>query len=205
MDKDILKMEAVLSLTEGEPEAIVMSHSTWQSSNANHHLTLVGTLLSHKPVNFEALRNTLLNLIRLMRGITISKIQENRFYFVFNHVVDLKRTLDLRPWTFDRNLLIIQPLLPELLIRIRVNIFTTAPIKREIKLRSELEDEVLVRFTYERLPNFCYICGKLGHISKFADMHFVDDIADLGSNAPYGPWLRENTNNKSSHPSPVNL
>ncbi|KAK4424802.1 hypothetical protein Salat_1673800 [Sesamum alatum] len=73
-------------------------------------LTLVGRLLSHRPANFDALTRTFLMLLRPTKGVNIRRVAENRYCFVFNHIVDLRRTLSLRPWTFDCNLLIIQPL-----------------------------------------------------------------------------------------------
>ncbi|KAL0413246.1 UNVERIFIED_CONTAM: Peptide-N(4)-(N-acetyl-beta-glucosaminyl)asparagine amidase [Sesamum radiatum] len=48
-------------------------------------------------------------------------------------------------------------------LRIRVAVNVTKPLKRAMKIRTVLGDEQLVRFTYERLPNFCYFCGHLGH------------------------------------------
>ncbi|KAL0408772.1 UNVERIFIED_CONTAM: hypothetical protein Sradi_1811600 [Sesamum radiatum] len=51
-------------------------------------------------------------------------------------------------------------------------------------------DEQLVTFTFERLPNFCYLCGKIGHISKWCETRFEDGFIDPGENSPYGPWLR---------------
>ncbi|KAL0329500.1 UNVERIFIED_CONTAM: putative mitochondrial protein [Sesamum radiatum] len=38
--------------------------------------------------------------------------------------------------------------------------------------------------------NFCYLCGKLGHISKWCDSRFQSELVDPGENSPYGPWLR---------------
>ncbi|KAL0458618.1 UNVERIFIED_CONTAM: hypothetical protein Slati_0489000, partial [Sesamum latifolium] len=42
--------------------------------------------------------------------MTFSRINDERLGFRFNHIVDMQRTLEGRPWTFDRNLLILQPI-----------------------------------------------------------------------------------------------
>ncbi|KAL0285026.1 UNVERIFIED_CONTAM: hypothetical protein Sangu_2797100 [Sesamum angustifolium] len=75
-------------------------------------------------------------------------------------------------------------------MRLRVSIDVTKPLKRVLKLRTTLGDEQLLSFSYERLPNFCYLCGCLGHLSKFCELRFSDDFVDSGDAAPFGPWLR---------------
>ncbi|KAL0462960.1 UNVERIFIED_CONTAM: hypothetical protein Slati_0183600 [Sesamum latifolium] len=57
-------------------------------------------------------------------------------------------------------------------LRIRVGLDVNAPLKRVLKLRTTIGVEHLARFTYERLPNFCYICGMLGHIAKYCEEQF---------------------------------
>ncbi|KAL0433422.1 UNVERIFIED_CONTAM: hypothetical protein Slati_2676500 [Sesamum latifolium] len=51
-------------------------------------------------------------------------------------------------------------------MRIWVSLNVHQPLKRALKLRSPTGKELVGRFTYERLPNFCYLCGRLGHIDK---------------------------------------
>lgn len=50
-----------------------------------------------------------------------------------------------------------------------------------------------VTFKYERVPNFCFLCGKLGydkrHCSKSPDNH--------NQGRQYGDWLRANGNLKN--------
>ncbi|KAL0430825.1 UNVERIFIED_CONTAM: putative mitochondrial protein [Sesamum radiatum] len=75
-----------------------------------------------------------------------------------------------------------------LCIRVALNI--NNPLKRALKIRTTGGDEHLVHFTYERLPNFCYLCGKMGHIAKYCENRFEDGFMDLGENMLYGPWLR---------------
>ncbi|KAL0370779.1 UNVERIFIED_CONTAM: hypothetical protein Sangu_0396000 [Sesamum angustifolium] len=46
--------------------------------------------------------------------------------------------------------------------RLRINLNVSRPLKRAIRLRSAEGEGKLVTFTYEKLPNFCYLCGTLG-------------------------------------------
>ncbi|KAL0405166.1 UNVERIFIED_CONTAM: hypothetical protein Slati_3830500 [Sesamum latifolium] len=59
-----------------------------------------------------------------------------------------------------------------------------------LKIRSTSGEELLVRFTYERLPNFRFLCGRLGHIDKYCAVRFEEGYCKLGEAAPYGPWMR---------------
>ncbi|KAK4428494.1 hypothetical protein Salat_1149000 [Sesamum alatum] len=75
------------------------------------------------------------------------------------------------------------------MVRIGINLNVTLPLKRALRLCSETGEETVVRFSYERLSNFSYLCGKLGQISRFCDLRFGDQFSDPGSHMPYGAWL----------------
>ncbi|KAL0443829.1 UNVERIFIED_CONTAM: hypothetical protein Slati_2105600 [Sesamum latifolium] len=78
-------------------------------------------------------------------------------------------------------------------VRIRVAIDIRNPLKRALKIRTILGDDHLVTFTYERLPNFCYLCGCMGHLSRQCELQLQEDFRDPGENPPFGPWLRAAT------------
>lgn len=52
-------------------------------------------------------------------------------------------------------------------MRIRVGIDVRRPLKATLNLRVSGGESVTVTMKYERLPMYCYICGKLGHGEKF--------------------------------------
>ncbi|KAL0445986.1 UNVERIFIED_CONTAM: hypothetical protein Slati_1726500 [Sesamum latifolium] len=76
------------------------------------------------------------------------------------------------------------------LVCIHVAIDILKPLKRVLKLPIVLGDEHLVTFTYERLPNFCYLCGCLGHLARQCEVQLQEGFIDLGDNTPFGSWLR---------------
>ncbi|KAL0287502.1 UNVERIFIED_CONTAM: hypothetical protein Scaly_2761400 [Sesamum calycinum] len=51
-------------------------------------------------------------------------------------------------------------------ICIRVVINITKPLKCTLKIRTMIGDNGLVTFTYEKLPNFRYLRGCLGHLAR---------------------------------------
>ncbi|KAL0287743.1 UNVERIFIED_CONTAM: hypothetical protein Scaly_2755900 [Sesamum calycinum] len=73
---------------------------------------------------------------------------------------------------------------------IRVAIDITKPLKRALKIRTVLGHDHLITFTYERLPNFYYFCGCLGHLSCQCELQLQESFQDPGANPPYGHWLR---------------
>ncbi|KAK4413728.1 hypothetical protein Salat_2785600 [Sesamum alatum] len=176
MEGGILNMNSVLSLREDEASGVVIPQAAWCSGAMNYHLTLV--------------------------------------CLVFNHREDLRRALEMRPWTFDRNLIILQrvnqqedpsnicldwsPLYVHIhdlrygqrtldvlryivsclgewedeahieqdvswleVVRVRVLLNITLPLKRALTLRSEVGDAAVIRFSYERLPNFSIFVANL--------------------------------------------
>ncbi|KAL0289662.1 UNVERIFIED_CONTAM: hypothetical protein Sangu_2608100 [Sesamum angustifolium] len=102
-----------LSLTEEEEAGLLIPNNDWgQNKEAkNTELTIVGRLLSHRGTNFDALKNMLVSLFQPVKGMILRRITEDRFCIQFNHRLDLQRALDGRSWTFDKNLLIIEPIL----------------------------------------------------------------------------------------------
>ncbi|KAK4417140.1 hypothetical protein Salat_2539500 [Sesamum alatum] len=165
MDSDILCLNSILSLTEAAE--VFIPRTDWDKGYAGNHLTLVGRVLSHRLVHFEATKARLVDLFQSSKGVIAHKVSESRFCLVFTHIEDFRRVLDLRPWLFDWNLVILQLLPPH-----------------------AKPEQVIVWFSYERLPTFCYLCGKLGHVGRFCEVQFQDDFTDPRVNSPYGAWLR---------------
>ncbi|KAK4415858.1 hypothetical protein Salat_2693200 [Sesamum alatum] len=75
-------------------------------------------------------------------------------------------------------------------LHIMAEINVNKPLKRAFKIRTSIGDKPLVHFTYERLPNFCNLCGRLGHIATYCEERFSDGFVDPISDLSYGPWLR---------------
>ncbi|KAK4438075.1 hypothetical protein Salat_0141600 [Sesamum alatum] len=80
MESDILNLDSALFLTEEEYTDVVIPQSDWDKGVEGYSLTLVGRLMSHRAVHFEALKGMLVQLIQAVGGVTVRKISETRFY-----------------------------------------------------------------------------------------------------------------------------
>lgn len=63
------------------------------------------------------------------------------------------------------------------------------PLKKFIRIKTVgTEEDVIILLAHEKLPDFCYACGRVGH--TFRD---CDDVNADRSTHEYGPWLRAAT------------
>ncbi|KAI7997022.1 hypothetical protein LOK49_LG10G01999 [Camellia lanceoleosa] len=59
-----------------------------------------------------------------------------------------------------------------------------------MKVAFQDRDPVWVTFKYERLPNFCYFCGRLGHGDRECPARMLGGAGAEGHGDQYGAWLR---------------
>ncbi|TXG46338.1 hypothetical protein EZV62_028162 [Acer yangbiense] len=72
-------------------------------------------------------------------------------------------------------------------IRIKID----KPLKRFIKMAMDESERVVVApLIYERLPEFCFACGKLGQVIKECPDDDASDEALEGSSTKFGVWMR---------------
>ncbi|KAL0321162.1 UNVERIFIED_CONTAM: hypothetical protein Sradi_5377700 [Sesamum radiatum] len=242
-----VEIELNLSLTGEEDVENSIPTDVWNKGGNSDGIKfgVVGRLLSHRNSNFDALKSTLSALLQPVKGMSMWRISEERFCIRFNHRLDFQRALEGRPWSFDKNLLLLEPIVenvnPDVVdlewcpftihvhdlpltqhnrnmaefiggkigkfleyelhehvlnwsptMRMRVAMNISKPLKRAMRLCSPTGESFLVTFSYERLPNYCYMCGILGHIAKFCPLRYEDDFEEPREALPYGPWLRAN-------------
>lgn len=63
------------------------------------------------------------------------------------------------------------------------------PLKNGTILKNKGGKAYRIPFKFERLLDFCYICGKVGHLLKDCSEKEQEDDGD-SSNLSFGPWMR---------------
>ncbi|GMP86045.1 hypothetical protein CsSME_00038988 [Camellia sinensis var. sinensis] len=108
MEPSIDELTAKLILTEDEEAAVVVEEVHTRPVVDRSWLCLVGRLLTHRPFNTEALRTMLVSVWKPSKGMQFKVMGDNLFLFQFNHIVDKKRVLFRGPWSFDKQLLLLE-------------------------------------------------------------------------------------------------
>ncbi|MBA0739293.1 hypothetical protein Gogos_012578 [Gossypium gossypioides] len=132
---------------------------------------LVGCFLMARMVNFQAMKNTLVNVRHLIGGVVISDLEEKRFLFKFYHEVDIERVIKGAPWTFNNHMLIIHRLLEneDLMESVGAGGCEGSFEKKE-KLMIPSGIQFYSKFQYEKLTLFCFLCGRIGHSDNFCSL-----------------------------------
>ncbi|KAL5752550.1 hypothetical protein ACOSQ2_023057 [Xanthoceras sorbifolium] len=164
--------------------------------DVNH--CLVGKVLSKKRVNRDAFRMVIENLWNPIGRVEVEAVGENLFVFHFRRVEERALVWARGPWfaklLAERIGTVVEiPAEPKdcrgKFLWVRVGIDVTKPLKRGLKVK--LEDLlVAASIKYERLPEFYFACGLLGHELRDCDDETARREALEGSSTKFGSWLR---------------
>ena len=232
-----------LTFTEEEGEGIELGSESTRAAREIGKNCLVMKILTQRIIVLDALRKHLKMLWKPNRGIWISEIDEDLYLVEFGDGRDKKRILEMCPWSYEKQLVLLQefegervpkditikwtpfwvqiynlPLMsmtresgmeiggkigrvldvdvPEKgvqwgkYLRVRVRLDATKKLVRGKRVTIEGGESRWVFFKYERLPNFCYQCGKLDHGVKECKESAGTENRAGGEEMQYGAWLR---------------
>ncbi|KAB2621987.1 hypothetical protein D8674_024169 [Pyrus ussuriensis x Pyrus communis] len=70
-------------------------------------------------------------------------------------------------------------------VRVRILVDTEKPLFKGCWIRRDSNKEIWVEFRYERLQDFCYKCGRIGHINTECSVEVSGD-----GEVAYGEWIK---------------
>ncbi|KAK2976687.1 hypothetical protein RJ640_004288 [Escallonia rubra] len=73
-------------------------------------------------------------------------------------------------------------------LRIRVEIDVRKPLHPGFNRNKNHQSKAWIHLHYERLPDFCFNCGKLGHVIRLCPSPPLEKPQNCLS--PFGPWMR---------------
>ncbi|KAI8000015.1 hypothetical protein LOK49_LG09G01931 [Camellia lanceoleosa] len=190
---------------------------------------LVGKILAPKLLNRQVVLNIIHSAWKTRKPVRISSWNDNVYLFQFEELADRQKVLEDAPWSVMGSLLALQPLQPEMVtselefqglllqcnfLRIRVEVDVTKPLLQGFILHRKEEWEVpggagiKIFYKYEKLPQFCYDCGRIGHDRNACKFVSRED----GLYSGYSPDLRtgvarnlEPSTEPSHRPFPVSV
>nr|POE82681.1 hypothetical protein CFP56_61986 [Quercus suber] len=170
---------------------------------------LVGKFLTKRVLNVDVVARTFKPLWKPIGELKLQDIGDNILLFKFEDILDLERVLEYEPWSYDRNLVVFQRTIDaELALlldyssttfwmqihNIPLNLVTQETGEsignRCCKLWNEGKLVGWVGLKFERLPKFCYWCGRVGHGERDCEVWLRSMGWLKREDQQYGDWLR---------------
>lgn len=73
-------------------------------------------------------------------------------------------------------------------MRLKISLDVRKPLKRKKKITCRIGKEFVVQCKYERLGEFCFICGVLSHTDRFCQKFLINPGENVVKE--WGAWLR---------------
>lgn len=97
-----------LSLTEAETAVVEEEEEESPEQRRPSRFYLASRLFSVRPYNRQALINTMRNLWKPAKDLTVDAMDENCLLFIFQGRGDIDRVLEGRLWFFDKHMILLE-------------------------------------------------------------------------------------------------
>ncbi|XP_021775173.1 uncharacterized protein LOC110739027 [Chenopodium quinoa] len=108
MADDIVSRYANLKLDDEDEGVVDLGVVESSSLTKKFHLSLIGRLVTERPYNVEAFKNTMMKVWALQDNLVIRVLGPNLYAFQFFHWRDKEKVKAGRPWCFDNLLLVLR-------------------------------------------------------------------------------------------------
>ena len=117
MVEELEKLWSKLLITKEEDEGIELGSSCTTTAKAVGKNCIVMKILTIRSINLDTLRKNLRMLWKPNRGLQISKIEEELFFVEFGDGKDKQKVLEMCPWSFEKQLIVMKEFEGELVPR----------------------------------------------------------------------------------------
>lgn len=93
-----------LTLEEEDEGGVIIGEAEIQPIKQS--FVLVGRFLTERNINFNAMKNVIASLWRPKEGMEVHDLGDDRYLFVFYHVMDIQKVLDGGSWSFEQSPLV---------------------------------------------------------------------------------------------------
>ncbi|KAK7857388.1 uncharacterized protein CFP56_017742 [Quercus suber] len=108
MAEELEELWKKLTFTEEEDVGIVIDSSSTKAAKEVGKCCAVMKILTQRCINLDALRKNLRMLWKPNKGVQISEIDEDLFLVEFGDEKDKKRVMEMCPWSYEKQLVLIQ-------------------------------------------------------------------------------------------------
>ena len=108
MADELERLWCKLSFTEEEDEGIKLDSNCTRAAKEIGKNCVLMKILAHKSISIEALRKNIRMLWRPNKSVQISEVDEDLFLVEFGDGRDKKKVLDICPWSYEKQLVLLQ-------------------------------------------------------------------------------------------------
>lgn len=108
MNEELEAMWSKLSFTEEEGEGIELGSDTTRAAKEVGKNSAIMKIMTLRFISLDTLRKNLRMLWRTNKWVNISELEAELFLVEFGDEKDKKKVLDMSPWSFEKQLVIIQ-------------------------------------------------------------------------------------------------
>jgi len=117
MSKELEELWRKLSFTEEEDEGIELGSSSTKAAKEIGKNYAIMKIMTHRSISLDALRKNLRMLWKTNKGVNIFELEADLFLVKFGDGKDKKKVLDMCPWSYEKQLVLIQDFKGELTLK----------------------------------------------------------------------------------------
>lgn len=108
MEEDVMERMQQFQLSEEEAGGVELEETDVVFSKEECSRSLAGMFYEEKRVNLLGFRNTMIAIWLVKEDFKLRELGSNLFQIVFSNQEDLKRVLNGKAWTYDKQYLILK-------------------------------------------------------------------------------------------------